>query len=36
VVMKDRQIQTVDVEAVQAKLKPHNRSLMERFEAAVA
>ncbi|MEJ0068210.1 MAG: amidohydrolase family protein [Pseudomonadota bacterium] len=36
VVMKDRAFQTVDVEAIQAKLRPQHRALMERFEAAVA
>jgi 5-methylthioadenosine/S-adenosylhomocysteine deaminase len=36
VVMRDRRFLTVDVDAIQAKLKPHHRALMERFEAAVA
>ena len=36
VVMKDRAFLTVDVDAIQAKLRPQHRALMERFEAAVA
>jgi 5-methylthioadenosine/S-adenosylhomocysteine deaminase len=35
-VMKDRAFLTIDVEAVQAKLRPQHRALMARFEAAVA
>ena len=36
VVMKEREILTVDVEAMQARIKAQHGSLMERFEAAVA
>jgi 5-methylthioadenosine/S-adenosylhomocysteine deaminase len=35
-VMKDRAFLTIDVEALQAKLRPQHRALMERFEAAIA
>jgi len=35
-VMKDRAFLTIDVEALQAKLRPQHRALMDRFEAAVA
>ena len=36
IVMKDREILTLDVEAVKAKIAPRLRSLMERFDSAVA
>jgi 5-methylthioadenosine/S-adenosylhomocysteine deaminase len=36
VVMRDREMLTVDVEAVKAKIAPRLKQLMERFDGAVA
>ena len=36
VVMKEREILTVDVDAIHAKLKERLPAIMERFEAAIA
>jgi 5-methylthioadenosine/S-adenosylhomocysteine deaminase len=36
VVMKDREITAIDIEAMQARIRGHHRGMMERFERAVA